>query len=211
MKPNRTPKLYWIGLLVILLLTNSCQQSPPTIPENTDWEGYLGGASTNQYSSLDQINTKNVTNLKVAWTYNTGDADTSNRTQIQCNPIIIDGVLYGSSAKLKFFALDAATGEELWVFDPFEGNYQQFGMGVNRGVAYWSDGIEKRLLVTASSFLYAIDAKTGQLDTSFGIDGKADLHDGLGERAKDFFVVSNTPGVVYKDLLISDFGATVKS
>ena len=60
MKPNKTPKCYWIGLLVVLLLSNSCQQSPPMMPENTDWEGYLGGAATNQYSSLDQINTKNV-------------------------------------------------------------------------------------------------------------------------------------------------------
>ncbi len=169
-----------------------------------DWSTYQGGKEVNQYAPLQQINKSNVHQLQVAWTYQTGDADTEkNRTQIQCNPIIIDGVLYGSSARLKFFALNAATGEPLWTFDPFEEEgYNAFGMGVNRGVAYWTNGIEKRLFFTASSFLYALDANTGKLIPSFGKAGKVDLREGLDRDVDGLFIVSNTPGIVYKDKLI---------
>lgn len=59
----------------------------------TDWPGYLGGDDRNHYSALDQINRANVAQLEVAWTYNTGDAEKDGRSQIQCNPLIIDGVL----------------------------------------------------------------------------------------------------------------------
>lgn len=121
--------------LLYLGIFSSCKQDSSRF---VNWDAYLGGKNTAQYSSLSQINKKNVKNLKIAWTYASGDADTlENRTQIQCNPLVIDGVLYGSSPQLKFFALDAATGVEQWVFDPFsEEGYNQFGMGVNRGLAY---------------------------------------------------------------------------
>ena len=96
-----------------------------------DWAVYGGDFASSQYSSLSQINRQNVSRLKLAWTYSSGDKDEKNRSQIQCNPLIIDGILYGSSPKLKFFALDAANGEEIWNFDPFEGKYDSYGMGVN--------------------------------------------------------------------------------
>ncbi|MEM9935696.1 MAG: PQQ-binding-like beta-propeller repeat protein, partial [Bacteroidota bacterium] len=131
-----------------------------------------------------------------------GDTDPDGRSQIQCNPLIIDGVLYGSTPVLKFFALNAATGEEIWEFDPFEGQYDQFGMGVNRGMAYWASGRESRILFTAGSFLYSVDAKTGKPDVAFGENGKTDLHKGLGREVDDLFIVSNSPGVVFEDLLI---------
>lgn len=187
-----------LSLLLSLLLL-SCQH--PT-NENVDWASYLGGDDTNHYSSLDQINKENVQQLEVAWVYNSGDKDENDRSQIQCNPLIIDGILYGTSPKLKLFALDAATGEELWRFDPFDGNFQQFGLGVNRGVAVWREADQMRIFYTAGSFLYAVDAASGKLITTFGENGKVDLHVGLGEAAKDFFIVSNTPGIVYKDILV---------
>ena len=134
--------------------------------------------------------------------YNTGDADSSNRTQIQCNPIIVDGILYGSSPKLKFFALNAAIGSKLWSFDPWEGNYDQYGMGVNRGVAYWTNGKDKRILATAGKFLYSLNAETGKLDPHFGQAGKVSLFAGLGTSSEEYFISSNTPGIVYKNLLI---------
>src|SRR5687768_5698573 len=80
----------------------------------------VGGNSTgNKYSSLSQIDTSNVHQLKVAWTYHTGDADTAAHSQIQCNPIVIKGILYCTSPALKLIALDAATGKEIWKFSPF--------------------------------------------------------------------------------------------
>ena len=179
----------------------SCKRD---IPEYTNWSAYLGDKASSQSSPLTEINKTNVKDLKIAWTYQTGDADLEeNRTQIQCNPLIIDGILYGSSPKLKFFALDAATGKELWRFNPFsEEEYTAFGMGVNRGLAYWTNGEAKRLFVTAGPFLYAINAKNGQLFNDFGENGKVDLHKGLDRNVDGLFINSNTPGIVYKDKLI---------
>ena len=177
-------------------------QCQPTI-EQADWGAYQGDKGVNQYANLTQINRSNVDQLEVAWTYNCGDADSLNRTQIQCNPLIIDGILYGSSPKLKYFALDAATGQEKWTFDPFsEQAYEQFGMGVNRGLAFWTDGQEKRLFVNADSYLYCLDAESGKPVSSFGQDGRIDLHDGLGRNVSNLFISSNTPGIVYKDKII---------
>lgn len=200
------PKIkYLFGFCVIIFAFSACNSDEIQVPPKyVNWASYLGDKHSSQYSPLTQINKENVKNLKVAWTYHAGDADTvKNRTQIQCNPLVIDGILYGSSPQLKFFALDAKTGKELWKFDPFAANdYKAFGMGVNRGVTYWTDGTEKRLLVTAGPHIYAINAKDGTLFQDFGDNGKVDLHDGLERNIQELFINSNTPGIIYKDKLI---------
>ena len=84
--------------------------------KHTSWAIYGGNKQNTRYSDLAQIDSSNVAQLQQAWTYHTNDA--GQMTQIQVNPLIIDGVLYGVSPKLKLFALDAATGEEKWVFQP---------------------------------------------------------------------------------------------
>lgn len=158
------------------------------------------------YSSLDQVDTTNVQRLRVAWTYHTGDMDSVNHSQIQCRPLFVDGVLYGTTPRLKVFALDAATGRQRWVFDPVDpgdnSTHPNFGLNNNRGVVYWQDGAGKRIFFTAGSWLYSIDAATGLRDTSFGVRGKVDLHDGLGRDVHDLYVAATSPGVIYKDLLI---------
>lgn len=184
-----------------LLLLCSCQPEKPA-PSPEDWPSYLGGKDANHYSSLRQVDTGNVHELEQVWIYHSGDADTDNRSQIQCNPLIIDGVLYGTSPKLKLLALNAATGRELWRFDPFEGQYEEYGMGVNRGVAYWEAGEDRRILFTAGPFLYAVDARTGLPIPSFGKGGKVNLREGLDRNVGELFIASNTPGIVYRDLLI---------
>lgn len=175
----------------------------------TGWSNYGGSKDMIRYSSLTQVDTNNVTQLKVAWTYHTGDADTVNHSQIQCNPIVVDGILYGVGPQMKLFAIDAATGEEKWVFDAnsktdFDANRFAFHIMINsRGVAYWSDGKEdKRIFFTAGSNTYAVDANTGRPIKSFGNNGYIDLHNDLGRDVKDLFVVATSPGIVYKDLLI---------
>jgi quinoprotein glucose dehydrogenase len=169
----------------------------------SDWAAHGANAAHTQASPLDQINRSNVASLKVAWTYHTGDAR-PDRSQIQCNPIVVRGVLYATSPQLKVFALDAATGQPKWVFDPFTAGADQSGLGVNRGVVYWEDehGRDARILVGAGYTLFALDAATGRPIESFGEKGGVDLRAGLGDRAKNLYVVANTPGATYRNLLI---------
>jgi len=138
-------------------------------------------APSTHYSPLTQIDTANVQDLQVAWTYHTGDADTLNHSQIQCNPLVVDGSLYGTSPRLVLFALDAATGMAKWTFNPQDSNQNKsrkdFALNNNRGVAYWKGGDDRRIFYSAGPWLYAIDANTGKLIPSFGKDGKIDLHD----------------------------------
>lgn len=172
---------------------------------NQWWSAYGGSKEKTQYSALQQIDTTNAAQLQVAWVYRTGDADTVNNSQIQCNPLVIDGILYGTSPKLKLFALDAATGKEQWVFNPFDslkGDRGFFIMNNSRGLAYWTDGKEKRLFYSAGSHLYCINATTGTPVLGFGTGGKIDLHDGLDRDVSQLFVTATSPGIVYKDLII---------
>ncbi len=133
--------LKWLLLVCSVVLCFACGPKKPY-----EWTRYGGNAFNNHYSPLALIDTNNVASLSVAWEYHTGDAD--EKTQIQTNPLIIDGVLYGVSPKLKLFALDAATGKELWNFNPVDTNTLEvkgrgyFSMNVCRGLSYYK-GEEK--------------------------------------------------------------------
>jgi quinoprotein glucose dehydrogenase len=169
------------------------------------WPAHGGSASKTQYSELTSITRGNVGRLQVAWTYRTGDARLPDRTQIQCNPIIVRGTLYATSPELKVVALDAETGRERWVFNPFAANADATAsFGVNRGVVYWEDagGHDARILFTAGQRLFALDAATGRPIESFGTTGEVDLHDGFGRDVSKLSVRSTTPGTIYRDLLI---------
>ncbi len=195
----------YILSLFCLLVFFSC-----TAPkEYKTWEVYNGTKEGIKYSSLTQVDTSNVNELQVAWTYNTGDADTLHGSQIQCNPIMVDGILFGVGPQMKLFAVDALTGKEKWIFDAnskteFDSDRSSFHNMINsRGVAYWTDGqSDKRIFFTAGSNTFAIDANTGKRIPSFGNNGSIDLHDDLGRDVKDLFVVNASPGIVYKDLII---------
>jgi quinoprotein glucose dehydrogenase len=167
-----------------------------------EWRYHGGDPGHGQYSHLSQIDRTNVGRLRVAWTYNTGDAEPEGRSQIQCNPIIVRGVLYGTSPQIKVFALDAATGRQLWRFDPFSAGAKSHSLGVNRGVTYWEDGDDRRILVTAGQRLYALNAETGNPIETFGDNGSVSLTEGLGRDVSRLYVISNTPGAIYRDLLI---------
>ena len=170
-----------------------------------DWPAHGGSAAKTQYSELASITRENVARLRVAWTYRTGDARPPDRTQIQCNPIVVRGTLYATSPELKVFALDAATGRERWVFNPFAADADATAsFGVNRGVVYWEDagGRDARILVTAGQRLFALDAATGRPIEGFGVKGEVDLHDGFGRDVSKLSVRSTTPGTIYRDLLI---------
>ena len=101
------------AFLIIALIYIACKNNK----EETDyskWEKAHGNSNGNKYSSLTQIDTGNVAQLHVAWEFHTGDDDTAAHSQIQCNPIVVDGVMYCTSPMLKVFAIDAATGKQKW-------------------------------------------------------------------------------------------------
>ena len=183
-------------LLSLLLLTLFC----PTLFAQTDWPNVGNDKGALRYSPLRQINRDNVKNLRVAWTYRTGDAGPENKTMIECTPIVVNGVMYITTAKVRVVALDAATGRELWKFDPFVSvpttNIYPAGNGVNRGVAYWSAGSAERIYFASRQYLYSLDAKTGKLATGFGTGGRVDLRAGLGRDPESLTITATTPGVI---------------
>jgi glucose dehydrogenase len=166
--------------------------------QEADWPAYGGGPRDIRYSSLKQINRSNVARLKVAWSFDTGDAFPS--SEFECNPLIAGGVLYAVTPKANVVALDAATGKLKWRFNPDSG-HRTLTKIRERGVAYWSDGREARIYSAWRQYLYSLDAETGRPDPKFGDDGRIDLRDHLGRNPPNM-VSLTTPGIVYKDLLI---------
>lgn len=162
------------------------------------WPAYGGGPETIRYSALDQINKKNVKNLKVAWTFDFEDSFPN--SQIQATPVMIGNTLYVVSPRSKVAALEADTGKLIWKFDPApEGSR---GGSRTRGVTYWTDGKDARVFAVYQQWLYALDAKTGKPAPEFGDQGKIDLRQGFERPPESMSLSLSTPGVVYKDLLI---------
>ncbi|MBZ5859184.1 outer membrane protein assembly factor BamB family protein [Flavihumibacter profundi] len=199
--------LAWNLLLVFGMFAAmpSCKESTPASTSSKGWEIYGGSKEGTRYSDLSQVDTSNVQQLEIAWTYHTGDADAAHFSQIQCNPIIINGVLYGTTPQQKVFAIDAGKGTPIWTFNPSGepgGDAGFFVMNNIRGITYYSNGTDQRIFFTAGPYLHSVDAKTGKPDTAFGQKGKLDLHDGLGRDVKDLYITYTSPGIIYKDLII---------
>jgi len=169
-----------------------------------DWPAYGGNLAGTKYSPLDQICRTNVQLLKPVWIFRCDDMRTRPGTTIECNPIIVDGTMYLTTLGLKVAALDAASGREQWVFDPWGGNG---GRGVNRGLTWWSEGNDRRIFFVAGTFLYGLNADDGRLLTSFGKQGRVDLRDELDRDVFFLHVSATTPGIVFQDLII--LGSTV--
>lgn len=178
-----------------LLLAGIAAGFPVWSAARQDWPEYLGGPDRNHYSPCAQIRPENVAELKVAWEFHTGDFG-----QNQCSPIVVDGILYGTTPKGDVFALDGATGRLRWRFsDPSEASANSN----DRGVAYWVDKAsgDRRILCTIGSQLYALNADTGERIAGFGTAGRVSLKAGLGPQAQEKWVVSTSPGTVFGDLI----------
>ncbi len=198
-------KNYFSFLIITPIIFSACTNNKNN--DYSNWQVYGGNKENNHYSSLTQIDTGNVTQLQITWQYHTGDSD--KMTQIQTNAIVIETVLYAVSPKLKFFALDATTGLEKWVFSSVSDTSSEvkgfgyFMFNVCRGVTYYTNGDnDKRIFYAAGASLYCIDAATGKPILTFGDNGKIDLHKDLGMNASKLFVSCTTPGVIYKDIII---------
>lgn len=187
-----------ILLVISCILILGCQDDQVSLSDynsgsGSDWNEYQGGPERNQYSELDQINPSNVDQLDVAWEYNTGVEG-----EMQTNPLIVGGILYGMTANLQSFALNAATGEVIWAKTGDEVG----SLSNSRGVVYWENDDEKRILHTNDEWLYARDAQTGEVISSFGENGRVSLKSGLGETAADKYVGSTSPGTVFEDIIV---------
>jgi quinoprotein glucose dehydrogenase len=202
------PKIFKTFIAIIFLSAYflSCNTKQDAVV-TAEWPVSGGSKKNDRYSPLTQVDTSNVQKLTVAWKFSTGDADSVHHSQIQCNPLIVNGVLFGVSPQLKLFAVDAATGAQKWIFNPFDSitvnKYMFFAINNCRGIAYWTDGKQdQRLYYTAGSYLHCVDANTGKLVSGFADSGRLDLHDGLGRDVKDLFVTNGSPGMVYKDMIV---------
>lgn len=186
------PLLLAPSLLVLSATTVAAQ--------NADWPVYHGNDDHTHYTTLSQISPANVKQLKVAWTFDTKDAFPG--SEMQANPIVIDGVLYATTPKMQVIALDAATGVQRWRFDPQNGAPPTSRIR-HRGVVVTGD----RVLFNYRNRLYALDRRTGQPIRTFGDSGWIDLRQGLGRPVDGLSVSASTPGVVHGNLLI--MGSTV--
>ena len=175
---------------------------------SADWGHYGGDPGATRYSELDQIDRGNVGGLKVAWTHHTGDSRQRPATKMECTPIVIDGRMYLSTAQLQVRALNAATGEMLWNFDPYEGIRMRRSKGVNRAVAYWADGSDRRIFMSAEERMYCLNADTGKLVTEFGDAGVMNMKENLDRDLSDdtrYYYAS--PAVIFEDLLLIGGGS----
>jgi quinoprotein glucose dehydrogenase len=174
--------LYLSFLTAIVVSGQASGQSRQSV----DWLTVGNDAGCTRYSTLDQINRDNVAKLRPSWTYRTGELNGRPGKTIECTPIVADGLMYITTAYLRLVALDAASGKEIWQFDPLEDHpfpHRPTSGGVNRGCAYWSDGAkggERRIIHgTSDGRLFSLDARTGKLDHAFAEEGILDLHKNL--------------------------------
>lgn len=190
----------WTASVVCLLLgTAACSLGSSEGPPDRDWPFFGNDAGAQRFSPMDEINRDTVKRLKVAWTYNTGDSD--GERPLQCTPIVIDGTMYLSTVQADIVALDPASGTAKWRYytgvDPKRSGHRM----ANRGVAYWSKGKQKRILLgTPDGRLVSVDATSGKLDSHYGP---------RGIEVRDFCTLEGTDGhlgfsaapMVYKDLV----------
>ena len=162
-----------------------------------DWPAYGGNAAGTRYSTLDQINRSNVSQLRVAWQYDPADTpEGAGGGGLQVNPTVVAGEIYTITPGGRLVALDGATGTVRWSF-----NSNSRGQRC-RGVTYWTDGTRPRILAGFGRYVYAIDAALGTPITSFGRDGRIDLHQDLGRDPEANTIDLTSPGVIYRDMYI---------
>jgi quinoprotein glucose dehydrogenase len=192
--------------------TEQCQ---PSELSNFDWGSYGSDPGHSKYAPLDQINADTVQNLDFAWTWESVDNQAvAERPEFvpagfKATPITRDGVLYVSTPLGHVAALDAATGEEKWIFNTFTWEHgRPANNGFNhRGVAYWEKttpgGTEPRIILsTANAFLWSLDAETGQPDRTFGTNGKVDLTIGLGKEVDRAMIAHSAAVPIVGDTVI---------
>ena len=183
-------------IILLLFVISGCSSDRPeqVVPLNGNWDTYMGDPGRSHYSHLSEINHDNVAQLELAWSYDSGELREGN-SSMYTSPLIVDGILYGLSPKLVAFALNAATGEEIWRSD-----YDEPG-ATQRGLMWWQEGDDRRIFYPAGRELIALHAETGKAVASFGRNGRVDLRP--EDKEVPFF--TSVPGIVFEDKLILGF------
>ena len=211
--------ILWVCALLVLPTVAHAQYGAT----NGEWHSYGGDLGSTKYSPLDQINATNFGDLRLAWRWQSADGalDTEaiqaqgSRVQVrmfQATPLMVSGVLYLSTAMHQVAAVDATTGETLWVHDPqayLGGPPTHFNN--SRGVAYWQDGDDARIFFgTNEGYLLALDATTGEPELDFGSSGRVDLMTGIPRavrgdtnyRGRNLLGVASPP-IVARDVVVT--------
>ena len=156
-----------------------------------EWHAYGADNGATKYSPLDQINADNVDDLRIAWTRRTVDQsildvvpDLGYGNGNRATPLMVDGILYAPNAVGLVEAFNPGTGETVWVQQPYDNDPRSYRGAGTRGVAYWADGDEERIIVQRGEWMYALHPKTGELFRDFGDNGRVDLTTGLSEGAR---------------------------
>jgi quinoprotein glucose dehydrogenase len=190
---NRSKYAAAAACLLFGLVVLRGQSVPKKQPYST-WSDYGGSADTMQYSSLKQIDKRNVSQLERVWFY----AAPGPSGRFAFSPLVVDGAMYVVGKDSAILALDAATGKQIW-------DHPVDGKPTDRGFNYWQskDGADRRLIFAADSYLQEINLRTGVTIPSFGKDGRVDLREGLGRDPKTIRnIQSGTPGRVFENLII---------
>ena len=211
----------WLTAMANIVVLVACLIVTPATAQtgalDGEWRSYGGDAGHTKYSPLDQIDASNVQNLQIEWTWTSVDEELKQRNEVirergsfrsyayEVTPLMVDGVLYTTTSLGQIAAIDPATGETLWSFDPvlyLEGRPAVHGF-MTRGLAYWTDGEQERLFYAAGRvFLLSIDAKTGKPDPEFGNAGRVDLKRGLGRIIDPSQYTVSSPPLVIGDVVI---------
>ncbi|MDB4925078.1 PQQ-binding-like beta-propeller repeat protein [Mucilaginibacter sp.] len=199
--------LKYITPIICLLSTGVFAQHAKTKPvTDLDYREYGGNKAGNRYTPLTQINKTNVKDLQVNWTYDTGDNIGGRGNDWQYQPIVVKGVMYVVTPRAKLVALDAATGKQIWIFDPAVTGKRPGGPV--RCVTYWENGDDKRVIYNYGYVILEVNATTGEQIKTFGDDGLVDIHIGLkdnevwGADPQKWGMRNTSPGAIYKDVYV---------
>ena len=212
------------GLLAGLLLVSGCSTDsavprqempvPPADPaQRVEWPAYGGDPGAQRYSPLEEITPDNVGTLEPAWAWSTGEREMDDGKgerirpgSFEATPLMLGDTLYLTTPYHHAVALDAASGRELWRFDPGTTKVGDAGFGhpsfVHRGVAVWTSATERRVFLNSRENLFALDASTGLPIPSFGTDGRVDLTRDLRWPVNPAHYGQSSPPVIWGDLVV---------
>src|SRR6516162_6449612 len=211
-----------LAALPAVLLIASVTGAPPSVSQTTsgtiaDWPYYGGDAGGSRYSQLNEINRRNVAELKEAWEYHTGDvsdgSDNRRKSEFETTPIVVESTMYLTTPFNRVVALDPEHGREKWSFDPKIDLHAPYSEGlVNRGVTLWTDrskaeseACRRRIfLATVDARLFALDAATGTPCAGFGAGGQIDLAHGIANIIRrGEYEETSPPAVVGEHVIVA--------